>query len=146
MNAPLLSHLHRNTAFDRNAGRMGRKGFSLVELLVVVAVVGVIAGIAIPALAAVWDSGLSTRVKRQAQTIAQMYAAARAAGATFPDYSREGIVDALSRPAGVRGSGVFQSARFAVPMSSEEAALVRKSSALVTGTGEDGTVELYYRP
>lgn len=130
----------------KNRKRGRRLGFSLVEVLVVIAVIGVIAGIAIPALAGVWDSSLSNRAKRQAQTIAQMYASACAAGATFSNYTREGIVDSLTSPEGVVGKGIFQTSRFAVPMSSEEVSSVKLSNALITSTLADGTVQLEFRP
>jgi prepilin-type N-terminal cleavage/methylation domain-containing protein len=57
-------------------------GFSLVELMVVVAVVGVIAALAIPNLASISSQAKYAKAQRNAQILASMAATARAAGYT----------------------------------------------------------------
>jgi type IV pilus assembly protein PilA len=59
-----------------------RAGFSLVELLIVIAVIGVIAAIAIPSISGITDSANTAKAQRNAQNIVSTYNAALAAGAT----------------------------------------------------------------
>ncbi len=58
-------------------------GFSLVEMLVVIAVIGIIAAIAIPNIGKINDSAKDARKRRNAQSIASVFAAAQAAGLDF---------------------------------------------------------------
>jgi len=66
-----------------------RQAFSLVELLVVIAVIAIIAAIAIPNTATITDTAKASKDRRNAQSIASVYRAARAAGhpadASFSD-------------------------------------------------------------
>jgi len=58
-------------------------GFSLVEMLVVIAVIGIIAAIAIPNIGKINDSAKDARKRRNAQSIASVFASAQAAGLDF---------------------------------------------------------------
>ncbi|MDB6072303.1 MAG: hypothetical protein JWL81_3474 [Verrucomicrobiales bacterium] len=101
-----------------------KKGFSLVELLVVIAVIGVIAAIAIPAMSGVFENSTTAKNKRNAQSIASLYSSLRAAGATVTSPSATNIATALTTDNGVSGvpGTAFASTRFYAPMSSTEAA------------------------
>lgn len=72
-----MKTMRRNTV-DRKAQRMGgRDGFTLVELLAVIAVLGLLAALGFPALARARDSGKRagcTSNLRQVHLAAQMYA------------------------------------------------------------------------
>ena len=72
-----------------------KKGFSLVELLVVIAVIGVIAAIAIPAMSGIFEKSDGAKSKRNAQSVASLYSSLRSAGATIASPSAVTIVDAL---------------------------------------------------
>ena len=117
-----------------------KKGFSLVELLVVIAVIGVIAAIAIPAMSNIFGNSKQAKAKRNAQNIASVYAAARAAGASF-SVANEGNgadIDAVvtSLSTGIPGSGNFATSKFQISMDAAEVAAAKTyldSTELTTG-------------
>lgn len=57
-----------------------QKGFSLVEMLIVIAVIGIIAAIAIPNIGNINQAAKTAKDKRNAQTIASVYQSGAAAG------------------------------------------------------------------
>ena len=60
--------------------RQHTSGFSLVELLVVIAVIGIIAALSIATISGLINNTGEIQAKRNAQTIAQVASAAQAAG------------------------------------------------------------------
>lgn len=88
-----------------------RYGFSLVELLTVIAVVGILAAIVLPTLSRVFESAEENGFKRNAQNIAQVYNSARMAGASLPDGSDlDAVIQSLAQ--GVTGKGSLSSVTF----------------------------------
>jgi prepilin-type N-terminal cleavage/methylation domain-containing protein len=97
-----------------------KAGFSLVEMLVVIAVIGIIAAIAVPTIGNITSQANSSKAKRNAQSLASVCASAVAAGATFESTSVADIVDDLV-DSGVFGSADsgFDTTLFKVPNVSE---------------------------
>jgi len=60
-----------------------KKGFSLVEMLVVIAVIGIIAAIAVPNIGKINDKAKEGKNLRNAQNVASIFASANAAGLDF---------------------------------------------------------------
>lgn len=83
--------------------RVSKSGFSLVELLVVIAVLAIIAAIAIPNFASIAHSSRYAKNQRNAQNIASAYNSARAAGWNENQSSTEDAVAAVVQ--GIVGNG-----------------------------------------
>jgi len=102
-----------------------KAGFSLVEMLVVIAVIGIIAAIAVPNIGRINDSAKDARKRRNAQSVASIFSSAQAAGY---DFSKAGgvttgtvlasealIIGAVITGASVTDPGPFQGTFFGVP-------------------------------
>ncbi len=69
------------------APKTAKAGFSLVEMLVVIAVIGIIAAIAVPNIGRINDSAKDATYRRNAQNVASLFASAQAAGVDFASAS-----------------------------------------------------------
>lgn len=96
-----------------------QKGFSLVEMLIVIAVIGIIAAIAIPNIGNINQAAKTAKDKRNAQTVASVYQSGAAAGVSWGALN---IADAVN--AVVNGNtppdGPFAGTTFIVPNISGE--------------------------
>jgi prepilin-type N-terminal cleavage/methylation domain-containing protein len=101
---------------SKSLRRSAKAGFSLVELLIVIAIIGIMASIAIPLIGKLSDNTKVARAKRNAQNIASVFNSAYTSGAydsaTLPTTVGTVIADL---DAGKEGSGSFVGTTFKVP-------------------------------
>jgi len=130
----------------KNLKTAKKKGFSLVELLVVIAVIGVIAAIAIPAMTNIFGSSRTAKARRNAQNLASAFSAAQAAGAdTAAATDPATACGLLTSATGLHGQGQFSTSVFKVNLAAPEVTeaitnggLAFQDGTLVyTGTGGD---------
>ena len=94
-----------------------KAGFSLVEMLVVIAVIGIIAAIAVPTIGNITEQANNSKAKRNAQNLASVCASAVAAGADLGTSSNvNSIINQIVSPGltGSKDSGL-DSTGFKVP-------------------------------
>ena len=116
-NKNAMKHSSKNTA---------KHGFSLVEMLVVIAVIGIIAAIAIPSIATVNAAATKAEQQRNAQTVCSIFNAGQSAGCAWVTTTMAALfTDMITgrTPA----SGPFSNQIFKLP------ALSTMSAADVTG-------------
>lgn len=96
-----------------NLKKSAKAGFSLVEMLVVIAIIGIIAAIAIPNIGSINDAAANAAIQRNAQNAASVWNSAIAAG-----YQADGITDKAGAvgalETGVNGTGPFLTNKFAI--------------------------------
>jgi type IV pilus assembly protein PilA len=112
--------------------------FSLIELLVVIAVIGIIAAIAIPNIGNLTAGAGVAKNQRNAQNLASVFSAARAAGNTSTFATKELAVAALVTSPGLAGLGTSP-ATFRVPnlaAGDQTTALVYLQLSATDGTGQ----------
>lgn len=90
------------------------QGFSLIEMLVVIAVIGVIAAIAIPSISGINDAAAKSKDQRNAQNIVSVYQAGVAAGIDWKATSEADLVTKVVTGQKVTG-GAFDGKFFQVP-------------------------------
>ena len=90
------------------------RGFSLIELLMAMAVISTLAAVAIFNFSSIVDQGRDASAMRNAQQFRDTYAAAKAAGAKFSTANVTGILEELI--AGKKGNGLFASSEFRLPV------------------------------
>tara|TARA_R110000850_G_scaffold185992_9_gene311924 strand:+ start:586 stop:999 length:414 start_codon:yes stop_codon:yes gene_type:complete len=101
-----------------SAPNASKAGFSLVEMLVVIAVIGIIAAIAVPNIGRINDSAKDATYRRNAQNIASVFASAQAAGVDFSSSSTDeaDVINAIIAGATVSDAdSPFNGTYFGVP-------------------------------
>jgi len=103
-----------------------RQAFSLVELLVVIAVIGVLAGIAITTILNIHSAAQTAKDQRNARMISSLATAARGAGFSIPWGSKSNAISMLGAGISVANpadpSMVFSFRVDTMPLSEQEAA------------------------
>lgn len=117
-----INQIDNPKKYMKNTKKALKNGFSLVEMLVVIAVIGIIAAIAVPNIGRINDAAREAKDRRNAQNISSVYASALAAGHDFlnPDGAGEiAIADAISAICTdgvvIAEQGPFEGAFFGVP-------------------------------
>ncbi len=120
---------------SQKSANFSQSGFSLAELLVVIAVIGVMAAIAVPNISSITTHAYYAKRERNAQNVAMVAASARAAGAQNNwaniDQALEDVVNGIHVQVG------NESLEFRVPLSDADRAELSTGRILRV---EDGRV------
>ncbi|HWB02289.1 MAG TPA: type II secretion system protein [Verrucomicrobiales bacterium] len=108
-----------------------KAAFGMAEVLVVIAIVGVITAVAIPAMSGLFGRADSAKAERNAQNLVSTFNAARAAGNSTSYASASDAITALTTSPGITGSGKYFDSIFYVPM---EATQVAEASSRIVPT------------
>ena len=139
----------KNLKTSRSGLRYCEEGFGFSELLVVVAIIGVLTAIAIPALANIFGRADTAKAGRNAQSLVATFNASRAAGNSSAYTNATEAIAAVTNATngGIKGAGVFKDSKFFVSMSQPEieAATLKIQSTLV-GSDTEGTLTISQTP
>src|SRR5258706_511013 len=91
----MRNHTQKNNMKNTNLKSQIQKGFSLVEMLVVISVIGVIAAIAIPSIGSINSAAKDARNQRNAQSLVSMYQSGLSAGVTWVGATRNLKIDSV---------------------------------------------------
>jgi len=97
-----------------------KRAFSLVEILVTIAIIAVIAGISVPLIANVMQKSQDTAARRNAQAIAGVASSASAAGSTAITTAPDKATAVELLAAGVSGEGQFSNNVFIFNLAEDE--------------------------
>lgn len=124
-----------------NFKAQAKGGFSLVEMLVVIAVIGILAAIAVPNIGQINDAANASKNRRNAQNLASVCGAAQAAGRDFVGADVASTVTAIVTGATISDtSSPFYGTYFGVPnLSADE----RTKAAGYLSLSADGSMLLY---
>lgn len=114
------------------------RGFSLVEMMVVIAVIGVIAAIAIPNIGSIGSSAKVASSQRNAQSIVSMYQYGTSAGIVWSGSSRNEKIQSIITGT-TPSDGAFQGQTFRVPTMSDA-----DQKAAYPYIGYDANGDLFY--
>ncbi len=84
-----------------------QRGFSLVEMLITIAVIAIIAGISVPMMSKVFTNSQDSAARRNAQTIAGVASSAVAAGSTAINDAADKNAAVELLTTGINGAGQF---------------------------------------
>ncbi|PTX93326.1 hypothetical protein DB345_17090 [Spartobacteria bacterium LR76] len=114
----LLQPVVKFDTVSQRSSRLSQAGFSLAELLIVIAVIGVMAAIAVPNIGSITSHAYYAKKERNAQNVAMVAASARAAGATNQWTTVEGALEDIVN--GIPVKVGEETLEFRVPLNSED--------------------------
>src|SRR5437016_2037987 len=119
------------------------RAFTLVEVLVVVALIGVLSSLAIPAMSGDFGKADADKIERNAQTIVSIFNSARAAGNSTSYASATDAIAAVMTSPGISGRGQYSTSQFYVPMETPQITEASARIALgLAGTATEGSLTI----